>query len=106
MMENWVADSKRGPLQHAPEGSAATLNKRRVRRCDKRHPATHWETPERVAHTTLPPRRDMVVLCATCHTPHTTHSQNALLSETSSSTCSATTKPSWSYAGGGVFDST
>ena len=53
MMENWVADSKRGPLQHAPEGSAATLNKRRVRRCDKRHPATHWETPERVAHTTL-----------------------------------------------------
>ena len=53
MMENWVADSKRGPLQHAPEGSAATLNKRRVRRCDKRHPATHWETPERVSHTTL-----------------------------------------------------
>ena len=59
-MENWVADSKRGPLQHAPEGSAATLNKRRVRRCDKRHPATHWETPERVAHTTLPPRRDNI----------------------------------------------
>eukprot|EP00964_Phaeocystis_antarctica_P137518 scaffold102096_cov74-Phaeocystis_antarctica.AAC.2 len=44
-MENWMADSKRGPLQHAPEGGAATLNKRRVRRCDKRHHATHWETP-------------------------------------------------------------
>ena len=26
MMENWVADSKRGQLRHTPTGSAATLN--------------------------------------------------------------------------------
>ena len=28
MMENWVADSTRGPLRHTPEGSAAPLNQR------------------------------------------------------------------------------
>ena len=37
MMENWVADSKRGPLQHAPEGSAATLNQEKS---EKRHQET------------------------------------------------------------------
>ena len=28
MMENWVADSKRGPLRHTPEGRATTLKQR------------------------------------------------------------------------------
>eukprot|EP00964_Phaeocystis_antarctica_P138626 scaffold103276_cov69-Phaeocystis_antarctica.AAC.1 len=37
-MENWVADSKRGPLRHTPTGSAATLNQWKSEKMLQRHP--------------------------------------------------------------------
>ena len=56
MMENWVADSKRGPLRHTPEGSTAQRHStnEKSEKIRQRHPATDWEThPERIPHNAI-----------------------------------------------------
>ena len=60
MMENWVADSTRGPLRHTPEGSAAPLNQRQESRDTPR-------APEGISQITRTPRaRHPPMKGATC----------------------------------------
>ena len=50
MMENWVADSKRGPLQHAPEGSAATQQEKSEKMRQETRCNTLGDTREGISH--------------------------------------------------------
>ena len=55
MMENWVADSKRGPLRHTPQRGAqrhSTKKSEDLRRSDRDTLQQNGRHPEKVSHNT------------------------------------------------------
>ena len=72
MMENWVADSKRGPLRHTPTGSAATLNQWKSEKMRQETPCnTLGETREGIPqpHNATNQRRDKTLALGSVPNP-------------------------------------